>query len=185
MSNKSPGFERKPDYPLSIQEQTVSSGNVSGKTRGSTSPWMTESTYDPVFYIQKGMSGELLEQQTTRPLPLQGRRFYWSIVQRCDGGQCRLGLRETLRRVTEIAGALAFYASKVDALNSTLTEAEMSSESCKRLISKGWPTITVRTDRNIRSVCWPNYGHFCQLVRSASWIASGTGISTRRCRIAR
>ena len=85
MSNKSPGFERKPDYPLSISR---ADGRVQVMYRGerlaesTRALRMTESTYDPVFYIPKGdVRLELLEATDhSTHCPFKGDASYWSIA---------------------------------------------------------------------------------------------------------
>ena len=122
MSNKSPGFERKPDYPLSISR---ADGRVQVMYRGerlaesTRALRMTESTYDPVFYIPKGdVRLELLEATDhSTHCPFKGDASYWSIA---SGGATAVNAvwayEKPYDEVAEIAGALAFDASKVDAI---------------------------------------------------------------------
>jgi len=122
MSNKSPGFERKPDYPLNIAK---AEGKVQVIYRGETLAesnnafCMTESTYDPVFYIPKeDVRLELLEATDhSTHCPFKGDASYWSIA---SGGATAVNAvwsyETPFDEVAEITGAMAFYTSKVDAI---------------------------------------------------------------------
>ena len=80
---------------------------------------MTESTYDPVFYIPKrDVRLELLEATDhSTHCPFKGDASYWSIA---SGGATEVNAvwayETPYDEVAEITGALAFYASKVDAI---------------------------------------------------------------------
>ena len=122
MSKKSPGFERQPDYPLGIQ---VADGSVRVIYRGEkvadsvSAICMTESTYDPVFYIPKGdVRMELLSATEHKThCPFKGDASYWSITfNAATAANAAWSYETPFYEVAEIAGALAFYASAVDSI---------------------------------------------------------------------
>ena len=122
MNEKSPGFERQPDYPLGIK---VADGSVRVIYRGEkvadsvSAICMTESTYDPVFYIPKDdVRMELLSATEDKThCPFKGDASYWSITYNDATAVNAAWSYETpFDEVVEIAGALAFYASAVDSI---------------------------------------------------------------------
>jgi|TARA_A100001037_G_C15024049_1_gene577739 uncharacterized protein (DUF427 family) len=122
MSNKSPGFERQSDYPLGV---TTADGRVCVFYQGEKlanserAICMTESTYDPVFYIPKDdVRMELLSATDHKThCPFKGDASYWSITYNgATAVNAVWSYEKPFDEVAEIAGALAFYTSAVDSI---------------------------------------------------------------------
>tara|TARA_E500000331_G_scaffold227281_1_gene217555 strand:- start:466 stop:846 length:381 start_codon:yes stop_codon:yes gene_type:complete len=120
--NKSPGFQRKPDYPLEIAPSGKSvrvtlGGEVIAET--SHALVMTESDYSPAYYIPLGdVRLDLMEKTNhSSHCPFKGNASYWTIN---AGGQTAenavWSYEMPFDEVALIRETMSFYTSKVDAI---------------------------------------------------------------------
>ena len=120
--NKSPGFQRKPDYPLEIAPsgklvRVTLGGEVIAET--SDALVMTESDYSPAYYIPLGdVRLDLMEKTDhSSHCPFKGNASYWTIN---AGGQTAenavWSYEMPFDEVALIRETMSFYTSKVDAI---------------------------------------------------------------------
>ena len=120
--NKSPGFQRKPDYPLEIAPsgklvRVTLGGEVIAET--SHALVMTESDYSPAYYIPLGdVRLDLMEKTNhSSHCPFKGNASYWTIN---VGGQTAenavWSYEMPFDEVALIRETMSFYTSKVDAI---------------------------------------------------------------------
>ena len=120
--NKSPGFQRKPDYPLSVaaagaKVRVVAGGEVVAESDAALV--MREKEYDPAYYIpQADVRLDLLARTDhSTHCPFKGDASYWSI--NAGGGTVENAVwsyETPFDEVAEIGAMMSFYASKVDAI---------------------------------------------------------------------
>jgi len=120
--NKSPGFQRKPDYPLEI----VPSGKSVRVTLGgeviaeaNDAFVMTELDYSPAYYIPIGdVRLDLMEKTDhSSHCPFKGNASYWTINAGGQTAENAVWSYETpFDEVALIRETMSFYISKVDAI---------------------------------------------------------------------
>jgi uncharacterized protein (DUF427 family) len=120
--NKSPGFQRKPDYPLEIVRSGKSvrvtfGGEIIAET--SDALVMTESDYGPVYYIPRADVRVGLMEKTyhSSHCPFKGDASYWTINAGDQTAENAVWSYEMpFDEVAIIRETMSFYTSKVDAI---------------------------------------------------------------------
>ena len=119
-TGKAPGFERKPDYRLRTEPAiklvrvTFAGEIIAASDRALI---MYEGKYDPVYYVPSGdvRLDTLRRSEHSTHCPFKGDASYWSIEAGGIRAENAVWSYETpFDEVVEIAGAMAFYADKVD-----------------------------------------------------------------------
>lgn len=121
-ANRSPGFAKKPDYPLEVaagveRYRVVFNGETVADSHNVLV--MRESSYDPVCYFPRQDVRMELLQSTTHGThcPFKGDASYWSIVAGDRVAESAVwSYQAPFDEVEEIAGHLAFYPDRVDAI---------------------------------------------------------------------
>ena len=120
--NKSPGFQRKPDYPLEIAPSGKSvrvtlGGEVIAEANDAFV--MTELDYSPAYYIPIGdVRLDLMEKTDhSSHCPFKGNASYWKINAGGQTAENAVWSYETpFDEVALIRETMSFYTSKVDAI---------------------------------------------------------------------
>ena len=120
--NKSPGFQRKPDYPLEIAPADKSvrvtlGGEVIAESNDAFV--MTESNYGPAYYIPMGdVRLDLMEKTDhSSHCPFKGDASYWTINAGGQTAENAVWSYETpFDEVALIRETMSFYTTKVDAI---------------------------------------------------------------------
>lgn len=121
--NKSPGFQRKPDYPLEIvpagkSVRVALGGEVVAETNEAFV--MTESDYGPVYYIPRAdVRFDLMEKTDhSSHCPFKGDASYWTIKAGGQTAENAVWSYETpFDEVAVIRETMSFYTSKVDGID--------------------------------------------------------------------
>ncbi|MDD9875912.1 MAG: DUF427 domain-containing protein [Magnetovibrio sp.] len=115
----SPGFARKPDYPLTIQPagRAVSvrlNGQVIASSENALE--MREADYPPVLYFppEDVDMAAAARTETTSFCPFKGEASYWRFD---DAADVAWSYEAPFDEVAGIAGHLAFYPDRVDAID--------------------------------------------------------------------
>ncbi len=121
-AGKSPGFERKPDYALTMEPagklvRVIFAGEIIATSDRAVV--MHEGQYDPVYYVpSEDVRLDMLRRSDhSTHCPFKGDASYWSIeVGGSNVKNAVWSYENPFDEVAEIAGALAFYPDKVDAI---------------------------------------------------------------------
>lgn len=125
LGNKAPGFKQKPNYSLKIVPamkyvKVTFCGQTIAESRNTL--MMSERSHGPVYYFPKAdVHFEMLEKSDySSHCPFKGDASYWSILGAGRREKNAVWSYENpYDEVTEIAGTMAFYASKVDSIEVT------------------------------------------------------------------
>jgi len=121
-AGKAPGFERKPDYVLTMEPAgklvrvTFAGEMIAASDRALV---MHEGQYDPIYYLPNDdVRLDMLRRSShSTHCPFKGDASYWSIeVGENRAANAAWSYENPFDEVAEIAGAMAFYADKVDAI---------------------------------------------------------------------
>lgn len=121
--SKSPGFRKKPDYPLTVApaEATIHI-RFGGETiaKSNRALVMNENDYGPVYYVPRAdVQMERLSRTAHSTFcPFKGTASYWTIsVGEKTADDAVWSYEDPYEEVAEIRETMSFYASKVDAIN--------------------------------------------------------------------
>ena len=120
--NKAPGFQRKPDYPLTVAPASQAvrvtfGGETVAESRSALV--MHEADYGPVYYIPRAdVRTDLMERTDhSTHCPFKGDASYWSLTAGGRTVEDAVWSYETpFDEVAAIREAMSFYPSKVDAI---------------------------------------------------------------------
>ncbi len=122
---KSPGFAKKPDYKLSVEAagkrvRVTSGGETIADSTNANA--MFEGDHPPVYYVPRDDARmDLLQPtDTSTHCPFKGDASYYSAVTSSgEAVDAIWSYEDPFEEMAEIAGHLAFYPDRVDAIEVT------------------------------------------------------------------
>ena len=110
MSNPAPGFQERPDYPISIQEcgeEIIVTRDGVELARSSNAIKLSENTISPVYYLPREDVNwdaiEAIPDQTH--CPYKGNASYWTL----NGRKIAWSYETPYDEMLAISGYVAFY----------------------------------------------------------------------------